>query len=162
MYLNLLKQIVIIIDIFLPLALLSYGYYFSNSILTLLGEVWYGINLGLTFYQLIRMWAHYYAIKSKILQLQTINITFHDLTDVVIPVDVIPVFYSKLFYYGIGIFSLIILIYTKNYWYLVIYIICASWFSDLINRFNKIVVKLNYEFQRCRELQKTLITTNQP
>mgnify|MGYP001558750104 FL=1 len=153
MYLNLFKLILFIFDVFTPLFLLGYGYYYNNQPLFVAGKIWYGFNLFITFCGLVRMWAAHNSIKRQYAALQGMDPTNHDLSEITVPTDIAPILYSKIFTYCIGIFSISILIYTKTYIYLILYILCTTWFQDLINKFNIITTKLNREFQRCRELK---------
>ena len=155
MYLNVFKLILFILDVFMPLVLLGLGYYSNDLTMLGIGKVWYGFNLIVTCIGLLRMWAFYSAIKLHFVTLR--NLTPQDLTDIPVPVDIVPILYSQIFYYCIGIINISVLVYSENYIYLILYILCTAIFQDLISKFNKMTTKINREFQRCRELQRTQI-----
>ena len=151
MYLNLFKLILFILDVFMPLVLLGWGYYSNDLTMLVIGKIWYGFNLTITCLELLRMWASYSSIKLHYATLQ--NLTPQDLTDIPVPADIVPILYSQIFYYCIGILSISVLVYSENYIYLILYILCTAIFQDLISKFNKMTTKINREFQRCRELK---------
>jgi hypothetical protein len=154
MYIKLLRNILVIFDIFAPPIILGFGLYTTNSAIITLGTIWYCLNLILTVLGLLHMYLSFVVIRQHIDVLKSMTkLTFEDLKNIEVPKDIQPILYSRIFYNFIGIVNVAVLVYAKLYIILAVYIFGMVWFVHLIAQFNRAAVVCNKEFARCKSVK---------